>query len=659
MKVPIEWLKELIKFKVTPEQLAHKLTMAGLETILENDVLDVDVLPNRADCWSIRGVAREVGAIGKLDIRYSKFDIQETSKKVNTVISVEVQEKKLCPRYMARVVENVKVGPSPKWLKDRLEKAGVRSINNVVDVTNYLMLEIGQPMHAFDAALIEGGKIIVRPAKPKEKVLALDEKEYELNNNMLVIADASRAIAIAGVMGLANTGVTNETSTVMLESAYFDPISVYETSKQLKLRSDSSIRFEHGVDWHGVEEALDRAAGMIAELGKGEVLKGKIDKKGTPKKPKVVTLRPARVNQVLGTRYSVKEMLAILKRLGFKVAGSKVTIPLFRAQDVCREADLIEEIARIYGYDKMPVTMPNTSFPGKQVDKFDQFRSQVTEILVGCGLNEATTYSMVGPPEFACTGESVDGAVKIDNPMTVEASIMRTALLPSLLNVLAHNLNRQLEDVLVFEVGKIFKSSGKNLPQEKWVVAGAAVGSPFLSAVDKVTIDYFYIKGVLENLFAALGVKQARFVETNNPLVQQGKGGEVLGAGYLGQLHPDIATKFGLEKPVYFFELDLEALFKASQKSKRYQTLPKFPAVTRDISLIAPPEINCETIAAVIKQIGEDLIEDVFLFDKYKDSLAFRLVFRHLECTLTDDEVNELHQKICQEIQAKLNVRIR
>src|SRR3989339_294848 len=301
MKIPIEWLKELVRFKATPKQLAHKLTMAGLETVVEKDVLEVDVLPNRADCWSIRGIAREVAAIAKSEIRNQKSETNENEKKITKILNVEVLDKKLCPRYMARVVENVKVGPSPKWLKDRLEKAGVRSINNVVDVTNYLLLEIGQPMHAFDASLIEGGKIIVRLAKPKEKVLALDEKEYELNKNMLVIGDSKKAIAIAGVMGLANTGVTNETSTVILESAYFDPISVYETSKQLKLRSDSSIRFEHGVDWHGVEEALDRAAAMIAELGKGEILKGKIDKKGTPKKPKVVTLRPERVNKVLGT----------------------------------------------------------------------------------------------------------------------------------------------------------------------------------------------------------------------------------------------------------------------------------------------------------------------------------------------------------------------
>jgi len=659
MKIPIEWLKELVKFKETPEQLAHKLTMAGLETVVDKDVLEVDVLPNRSDCWSIRGIAREVSAIGKLKTQTSKIKINEATKKSQEVISVEVLDKKLCPRYMARVVENVKVAPSPQWLKDRLEKAGVRSINNVVDVTNYLLLEIGQPMHAFDAGLIDGGKIVVRPAKPKEKVLALDEKEYELNKNMLVIADTTKAIAIAGVMGLANTGVTDKTTTLVLESAYFDPISIYETSKQLKLRSDSSIRFEHGVDWNGVEEALDRAASMIVELGKGEVLKGKIDKKGTPKKPKVITLRTERVARVLGTRLLGKEMFGILKRLGFKVAGNKVTIPLFRAQDIYREADLIEEIARIYGYDKVPATMPNTSFFNKEVDRLDEFRTKITEILAGCGLNETQTYSMVGEKEFASLAETTETAVKIGNPMTVEQSIMRTKLLPSLLNVVVHNLNRQIDDVFVFEVGKTFVSANKKLPAEKWVVAGAAVGSPFLSAVDKGTVDYSYLKGILENLFAAVGIKEPRFTETKNKLIQPGKGAEVLGAGYLGQLHPDIVAKFEIEKPVYFFELDLEAMFKASQKHQKYQPLPKFPAVTRDISLIAPPEVSCETIAAALKQIGGALVEKVFLFDKYKDSLAFRLIFRHPEHTLTDEEVNAKHQQICQDICLKLNVKIR
>ncbi|MBU0502426.1 MAG: phenylalanine--tRNA ligase subunit beta [Candidatus Margulisbacteria bacterium] len=654
MKIPIEWLKELVKFKATPDQLAHKLTMAGLETTVEKDVLEVDVLPNRADCWSIRGIAREVNAITGSDLRSPVSFVSKTKDQgPRTALTVEVQDKKLCPRYMARVIENVKVGPSPKWLKDRLEKVGIRSINNVVDVTNYLLLEIGQPMHAFDGALIEGQKIIVRLAKPSEKVLALDEKEYTLKKNMLVISDAKKAIAIAGVMGLANTGVTEKTTTIILESAFFDPISVYETSKALKLRSDSSIRFEHGVDWHGVEEAIDRAAAMIAEIGKGQILKGKIDKKGTPKKPKVVMLRPARVNQVLGTGCSAKEMFAILKRLGFKVSGSKVTIPLYRAADVYREADLIEEIARIYGYDKIAATMPNTSYAGKEVDLFDEFRTRVTELLAGCGLNETQTYSMVGEKEAGAA------AIKIGNPMTVEESYMRTKLLPSLLKVMLHNLNRQIDDVLLFEVGKTFIPAKKKLPDEKWTLSCVATGSPFMSLIDKGLVDYSCLKGVLENLFATLGIEDARFIETRNPLVQQGKGCEVLGMGYVGELSSEIAAKFEIKKSVYFFELDLGALFKAVQKNSKYQPLPKFPFVSRDIALVAPQEVNNQMIISTIKQIGGDLVEDVFLFDKYKESSAYRIIFRNPDRTLTDDEVNAKHQQITQEIELKLNVRIR
>ncbi|MEE8637693.1 MAG: phenylalanine--tRNA ligase subunit beta, partial [Candidatus Margulisiibacteriota bacterium] len=548
---------------------------------------------------------------------------------------------------------------SPDWLKKKLDKADIRSINNVVDVTNYLLHELGQPMHAFDAGFITSQTIIVRRAKPKEKIITLDGKEHELDKDMLLIADPGKAIAVAGVMGGIDTEVSKKTRTVILESAYFDPVSIHKTSKFLKLRTDSSIRFEHGVDWMTVEEALDRAAAMIAGLGKGNVLCGKIDVKKKDRKPKIVTLRPDKVNQILGTDIKKAEMMGILKRLGFGVNGSKVKIPLFRAADISREIDLIEEIARIYSFEKIEATMPNTAFPGKAVDKEDLFRSRVREIMIGCGLHEVQTYSMLGPKDFERVGLPIDLAIKVANPLNPEEGYMRTRIIPSLLNVILHNVNRQIKDVFVFEIGKTFNPSSHKLPEEKWMLCAAAAGSPFMSAIDKGEVDYFYMKGILENLLTVLGIDDYKFAETIKHLIQPGKGADVVGLGVLGELHPDIRRNYEIERSVCFFEIDLDALFKLVKEERRYKPLPKFPSVSRDIAMFIPKGVENQLIISTIKMTGGELIENVYLFDRYKDSLAYRIVYRDPEKTLTDDEVNSKHEEIVQTLESKLNVRIR
>jgi len=669
MKVPIDWLKELVNFRASPEQLAEMLTMAGLETVVElGNILEVDIIPNRSDCWSVRGIAREIAALTKLKIKKSKLKIKEISKKANSAVKVEVRDHELCPRYMARVIENVRVGESPDWLKKRLDKIGIRSINNVVDVTNYLLMELGQPMHAFDASLITAQTIIVRRARPEEKITTIDGKEHKLDKDMLVIADPGKSIAVAGVMGGADTEVNNRTKTVILESAYFNPVSVHKTSKFLKLRTESSIRFEHGVDWMTVEEALDRAAAMIAGLGKGNVLRGKIDIKTRERKPKAVTIRPERVNQILGTDIAKAEMMSILKRLGFAINGNKVRIPLFRAADISREIDLIEEISRIYGYDRIRATMPNTAFPGKETDKEDIFRSRVREIMIGCGLHEVQTYSMLGPKDFEKIGLPLEKAIPVANPLNPEEGYMRTKMLPSLLNVILHNLNRQVKDVFIFEIGKTFNPSSQKLPEEKGVLCAAATGSPFMSALDKGQIEYFYTKGIVENLLSALGIEDYKFVETISHLVQPGKGAELVNLGLLGELHPDIRRNYGLapnnfgsgiENPVCFFEIDLDALFKLFKEEKRYKPLPKFPSVSRDIAMFVPKGLENQLILTTIRKTGAEMIENVYLFDRFKDSLAYRIVYRNPERTLTDAEVNSKHEEIAQNLESKLNVRVR
>lgn len=660
MKVPFGWLKELVGLRAGPDQVAKMLTMGGLETVVEaGNILEIDILPNRSDCWSMRGIAREVAALTKSRVKGQAPRVKEISKRTNKVIRVEVKDKALCPRYMARVVENVKIAESPDWLKDRLDSAGVRAINNVVDVTNYLLLELGQPMHAFDARSIAEQTIVVRRAKPKEKIATLDGKEHELDKDMLLIADPQKPIAVAGVMGAANTEVSGQTKTVILESAFFDPVSIHKTSKFLKLRTESSVRFEHGVDWNVVEEALDRAAAMIVELGGGSVLKGKIDKKAGTRTPKKISLRPQRVNQVLGTDMSKAEMMGILKRLGFTTKGNKVSIPLFRAADISREIDLIEEIARIYGYHKIKASMPNTAFAGKQVDKEDIFRTRVRQIMAGCGLDEAQTYSMQGPEDFKRSGLDIEKAIKVANPLNVEEGYMRTHMLPSLLNVVLHNVNRQQENVFVFEVGKTFVSSAGKLPKEKWVLCAAATGSPFMSALDKGKVDYFYIKGILDNLSSSLGIAPQKLVGIEHVLLQPGRGALAQGLGIMGELHPDIRKNYDLDAPLCFFEIDLDALYKLAREEKRYKPLPKFPFVSRDIAMFAPKGVGNHLVISTIKKIGKELVENVFLFDKYKDSLAYRIIYRDPARTLTDEEVNSRHEEITRALESSLNVRIR
>jgi phenylalanyl-tRNA synthetase beta chain len=665
MKVPIDWLKELVSFRAGPDQLAQMLTMGGLETVVvSDDILEVDILPNRSDCWSIRGIAREVSALTKFKTKSPKLKLKETGKKVGDSVRVEVREKELCPRYMARVISNVKVVDSPEWLKKRLEQIGLRPINNVVDVTNYLLHEIGQPMHAFDASLIKDQHIIVRKAGPCEKIVTLDGKEHTLEHDMLVIADPEKAIAVAGVMGAENTEVSAATRTIILESAYFNPISIHKTSKQIKIRTDSSVRFEHGADWNAVEEALDRAAALIAELGRGEVARGKVDVCAKDKKPKIIELRLERLNHMLGAEVPAGDVVSILTRLGFGVKKTdnrklKIGIPLFRAMDIEREIDVIEEVARIWGYSRIPGTMPDTAFSGKQINRADNLREQVRIALSGCGLNEVQTYGMLGLKEFEKTGLPSEKAVKITNPLTMEMSILRSHLLPGLLNVILHNQNRQVENIFIFEIGKVFTQMSDKTVEEKWHAGGVVMGSPFMSALDKGEADYFYVKGILENLCRDLALDLPRVRETENILIQPGKGAEIDGLGYFGSLHPNIQRSYEFNRPVLFFEIDLDALFKLISNENRCRPLPKYPFIARDVSMFIPPGLENQMVIETIKKSGGELIENVFPFDKYKDSIAYRVIFRHPDRTLTEEEVNAKHQEIIQALTSKLAVRIR
>lgn len=636
-------------------------------------VLDIDVLPNRGDCLSILGVAREISAVTGIKLKNPKSEIRNPKQYRNSKfeIKIEVKDKELCPRYMARMVEGIEVKESPEWLKNRLLLAGLRPINNIVDVTNYLLIELGQPLHAFDASLIGGQKIIVRRAGSGEKLKTLDGVGRKLEKDMLVIADAERAIALAGVMGGANTEVSGSTTAIVLESAYFNPVSINKTSKEIKLRTESSIRFEKGVDWEMVEASLECAARMIAELAGGKVLSGRIDIKSRERKPKVLELRQERLNKVLGIKVPLREALKILEKLNFRKVKLnskklKVKVPTWREGDIEQEIDLIEEIARLNGYDKIKTSMPQVREEAVENNRQVILR-RIREVLTGCGLFEAQTFSLVDPKM------ADEEALRIRNPLTPEESVLRTDMVPSLLKAVSYNLRHQAEEVQLFEIGSVYllsepaaerRGSEKvnrevysqvHFPDEKLVLAGALAGGG---------VDFYQVKGVLDNLLSEFSLSY-KLETTMNRKYHPGKSAAIiLGSknkllGQFGQLHPEMQKKWDLTPEVYIFEVDLIALSASYKADKRYKSLPKYPKVDRDIAMFVPRGITSGTIIATIKETGGELVEDVQLFDEYKNSQAYRISFRDAQKTLTDEVVNQMSCVIQDELTGKLKVQIR
>ncbi|KAF0135302.1 MAG: phenylalanyl-tRNA synthetase beta chain [Candidatus Saganbacteria bacterium] len=640
MRVPIDWLKEFVKINVPPEALAKKLTLAGLEAIVAEDakVIAVDILPNRGDCESILGAAREVSAILKTRLIKKPFRVVESKEKIK--LTVEVKEKKLCPRYMARVIGGVVVADSPEWLKKRLLLAGIRPVNNIVDITNYLLIELGQPMHAFDAEKIS--KIIVRQAKHGEKIITLDGLERILDEESLLISDPLKPIAIAGIMGGLDSSVMPGTKKIILESAFFEPASIVKSSKKIKLRTEASMRFEKRVDFDMVEEALDRAAALISGIAGGVVLKGKIDVKAKPQKNKTIALRNERIKNILGVNINRKESAAILKLLGFKIKKETkdkiiVEVPSWRAGDVEREIDLIEEIARIYGFDKINETMPEIK--AKTFESSHNRIRKVREILLGCGLFEVQTFSMVAP----LMAEA--GAINISNPMAQEESVMRTSLIYSLLRVLSHNLRHQASKVNIFEVGKVY--STEKIPDEKNVLSGLIAGGD---------ADFYKLKGMVESLLQEFthDYKLESYIGKH---FHPGKSASIIAQlkiiGKFGAIHPDLFKNI----EVYAFEIDLDRLLALNKPNKFYKPLPKYPKVERDLAMFVPQGVASQIILETIKR--GDLVESVEIFDIYKNSQAYRISFRDKNKTLTDEEVSVSFENIQKELENSLKVQIR
>jgi len=648
---------------------------------LNDYILVLDLTPNRGDCLSMLGVAREVAALLGRPCRIPEPVFTELPENIAGQARVTIQDSDQCGRFCARMIKNVKVGPSPWWMQQRLRNAGIRPICNIVDVTNYVMLEFGQPMHAFDYNRLVDGHIIVRRAKEGEKITTLDGNERILNSTMLVISDPSGPVGIAGVMGGLATEVTDKTVNVLLESAYFNPISIRKTSKVLGLRSEASQRFEKGIDIAGSDRAANRAAQLISEMGAGEVVAGMIDVFPAPPEKKIISFRPARAAHVLGIDVPREEAVAILSRLQFGVRESGeellVTVPTYRP-DVTLEADLIEEIARIHGFDRVPGTLPTGLNTQGTMSREQALTAAVRNCLASDGLYEVITYSFTHPRVWDKMNLPADSplrnAVKLQNPLSEEHSVMRTLMLPGLLETLARNYSRRVQNGAIFELGCVYYPQPEGgLPEERQVLAAAAMGTAeagWNSPARK--FDFFYLKGVLENLFSYLRTEKVSFhPETDNPSFHPGRtawlevGGKRLGV--LGELHPDVVENFELPEHVVAFELDLELLLTVSGRPPVYTPLPKFPVVERDLAILVKQDIPAVEVTDAIWAAGGELLRSVALFDVYCGeqvpqgyrSMAFSLKYFAADRTLTDDEVAESITAIARALNQRFGAELR
>ena len=693
MKVQVDWLKEYTEIDVPADELGHVLTMAGLEIEShetvdlpdgeKSEVLELNVTPNRGYCLSHIGVAREVSALLNKSLKLSD-PIKALATKSGAVavedrVSVENLEPELCPRYCALVIENVKVGPSPKWLKDRLIAIGLRPINNIVDITNFVMMEYGQPLHAFDRGLLAGNKIVIRRAKKGEPFASLDGTELKLEPDALVIADGDRPVALAGIMGGTNSQVSEATSHVVLESACFDPATVRKGSKKYGLRSDSSYRFERGVDWNGVVSAQARAALLIKELASGEICSGRIDIYPEAGKPIVVPLRVSRVNQLLGGSFTAEQIQGLLSRLGMEIAEPsetmQVKIPSFRP-DLSREVDLIEEIARIDGFDKVGTVFPVAGVRPVKIAVRQKIIKKVREVLCCTGFSETVHYSFIEnahAEEFKMAfALEQDQMIVLKNPLSSENDTMRTSLIPGLLKTAALNLSKGQKPLKLFEVGSVYFANSNKNRTEKAVLSAIVLGPYELTPWKPrgKEYDFYDLKGTLETLAEHLHLK----LETSpggKSFLMPGKSVRVhvndIELGYLAQVDPEQKLVHEIGQNVYALELDLGALENAISSSIQFQKIAKFPETYRDISILVDRQVTSEQVAGLILKTGTPLIQKVELYDHFegkkiqadKKSLTFALSFQSAERTLSDEEVTPLFERIIKTLESELGASLR
>jgi phenylalanyl-tRNA synthetase beta chain len=653
---------------------------------LEEVVLEVELTSNRSDCASIFGIAREVSAILGGNLKLPKIELKEDEISVFDLAKVEILRPEVCRRYTARVIRDLKVGSSPSWLVKKLERVGLRPINNVVDVTNYVLIELGHPLHAFDYDKLCEHKIFARFATSGEELLTLDNEQRRLKENDLVIADARRPVALAGIIGGMETSVDQSTTNVLLESAYFTPQVVRRTARQFGIDTESSYRFERGVDVENVLIASNRACQLIQELTGGKLASGVIDVYPQPFSPIEIEFSPEQANHVLGSNISPKEMGDILKRLGFKISEKEgercllVRVPSYR-NDISCPIDLVEEIARLYGYDKIPAGMPKIEIGDSVDDKVLILEDVVRDILTRLGLCEVICRSLVSPEYYdeldTALPTGVKGAVEITNPLSREQSFLRTSLLPGLISILNWNLNHGVTDMKIFEIGRVFLPE-KGTPEGKRILAGALVGTQeeqYWEDSSK-SIDFYYVKGIVDSLLGELGISnQSRGIskteKSNHFLLDDKTSNKIMvGSEHLGdfgELAKSVSRKMEFKHKVYIFELDFDKLCKLIEVKKKYKKMSRFPWVSRDIAFVAPEALTFEEIYDRIKKLGGELVQEVILFDVYfgeqiergNKGLACKIIYQSMEKTLRDKEVNSLHMRIVDTLEIDLKLKVR
>jgi len=645
---------------------------------LDDVVFELEITPNRPDCLSLVGIAREIRAETGNPLKPPTFDLKESGTNARDLTSVTIDAPDLCPRYAARVIQSVKVAESPAWLQQRLASVGIGVINNIVDITNFVLMEYGQPLHAFDYDKLTENRIVVRRATDGEHITTLDEVERELTPDMLVIADAEKPVALAGIMGGYDSEITETTCDVLLESAYFNPSSVRATAKALGISTEASYRFERGADPGAVLAALDRAAQLIAELAGGTVCGGIVDVYPGQQPLTQIHLRPERVNFVLGTTLEAVEMAQILNRLGFDVDTTgevyHVTVPTFRS-DVTREIDLIEEIARVHGYDNIPTTLPKGDIPVPAPNSKTEVRRRIKYFLLGAGLMEAVNYSFCDPNCFdkirLNANDPLRNTLQLRNPLSPEMSVLRTTLTPSLLENAQHNRNHQIDTIALFEIGSVFlQDSEEKEPERVTGILAGQVGEGVYSDPYRPP-DFFDIKGLVEGMLEVCGVVDWTLQKTDVRTFHPGRNAEVLMGdkriGVFGEVHPEVLENYDLPYKAYLFEFDLEGLAEATAFAKRFEPISIYPKVARDLAIVVNKEILSDMPTELIYTTGGDSVDSVRLFDVYegeqvpegKKSLAYTITYHSATETLTDKAVNALHDEVVKRLNQELGAELR
>jgi phenylalanyl-tRNA synthetase beta chain len=640
---------------------------------ISDPVLEIDLTPNRPDCLSITGIAREIAALSGKKVRYPEISLPESMDDIDAYTSVSIMDAELCPRYAAGLVFNIAVKPSPFWLQDRLISVGLKPINNIVDITNFVMMETGQPLHAFDFDRLAENRIVVRTARKNETFVTLDGKERRLDPEMLMICDGEKPVALAGVMGGLNSEIEDTTTNILLESAYFDPVCIRKTSKKTGLNTDASHRFERGVNPDGTITALKRAMQLIVEIGGGKCVQGIIDEYPSPVSEKTVEVSIRRLNRYLGTRLdgdAIENYLDSIELDVEKIDQDKFRVmpPSFRV-DITRFEDITEEIARLFGYNNIETTFPLIPADARHPDKKIDSRYRVKAMMAGLGFSEAINYSFIS--EQSCdhlelpTHDPKRKLVHILNPISEDQAVMRTSLIPGLFQTMKYNISQQNKNLKIFEIGHAFFHAGKEdrQPDEIEMLAGLWTGNSIESTwfSKEMTCDFYDVKGIVEELFRNIGIVDAVF--TRMPAescfyTRPGHTARIIyenePMGLVGEVHPKVIRNYDLRQTAFIFELNLDRLIQSIPDTKSARPIPKFPATSRDITLIIDNNIETYKIIQSAELFQEELVENLHLFDvfegdpipKGKKSVSFRVTYRSSKETLEDNRVNDIHKNI-------------